>query len=142
MTEQEYDLLYDDVVNFLKEVNPCKIENGFCLRGKMGGGNFCCGGKDLECDPVCKHCSPSGCTAEKPLPCKLWLCREVEKSLTNNQWKILTMLRARAGALGSGDYFFRTTKSEIFEEYNSNKGYYDSISAHLEKGIECVKKPR
>ena len=82
---QNYNRLYKKILNFMTKVNPCKVEDGHCLRARLGGNNFCCG----ECCQYkpCKHLTKDGCSAEKPIACKLWLCREAIDNLTMAQRK-------------------------------------------------------
>lgn len=115
MTEQEYDILYDEIMEFLKEVNPCKVKNKKCFRNQQGGRNFCCGSVNSQGKGECKHCLSSGCTAEKPMACRLWLCPEAYGNLTVAERYKLNRLRERAGIFGNEDVMFRTTKKEAFD---------------------------
>lgn len=38
---KKYDELYTKALKILDDFNPCKIENGICLRSRSGGRNFC-----------------------------------------------------------------------------------------------------
>jgi len=63
---KEYDLLYQEACDLVAEFDPCKVEDGTCLRCREGDGvNFCCTG--------CKHRGAEGCTV-KAIWCKLWFC--------------------------------------------------------------------
>jgi hypothetical protein len=55
-----HDRLYDYANKIIKKYDPCKIENGACVRE-----NICCNG--------CKYLTKDGCSI-KCLWCKLWLC--------------------------------------------------------------------
>lgn len=77
--EKIYDTLYEEADKVLKEFNPCEHkgdgDNHICLGStkenpamwKENSAACCCGG--------CKFWKINvGCTAEKPLSCKVWLC--------------------------------------------------------------------
>lgn len=73
--EKLYDGLYAEAEAILKMYSPCevKVRNGHvkCLGCRVKDevalqNELCCGG--------CNFHSVTGCTAEKPLACKLWLC--------------------------------------------------------------------
>lgn len=78
-----YNNLWKKADNFVKKVNPCKIENGKCLRAQKGGRNFCCG--EYCGMSVCPHLGESGCQAKKPLGCRLWLCEDAIEDLTKKE---------------------------------------------------------
>ena len=86
---KDYKNLYHKVDVWLKKVNPCKIKNGQCLRGRSGGRNFCCGSENSNGEGACSHCTSTGCNAKQPLACRLWLCQYAMSELTPNQKKQL-----------------------------------------------------
>jgi hypothetical protein len=62
----EYDELYEEAERFIKKYNPCKVENGTCLRFReIRDGNFCC--------RHCENLTEKGCSI-KSLTCKTWFC--------------------------------------------------------------------
>jgi hypothetical protein len=78
--ERKFEELYAKAEEVLKRYNPCAI---IVVKGKV----HCidCGKKaksiffkpavqNLLCCGGCKFHNDKGCTAEKPLTCKLWLC--------------------------------------------------------------------
>jgi hypothetical protein len=102
--EKLYDDLFKEASNFLKKYNPCKIQNGYCLRNhKYGERNFCCGG--------CPHLTLNGCKAEKPLMCKLWLCDYALKELSPEVRKEFFVLSNKISK--EGFYKYRTTKEDM-----------------------------
>lgn len=73
-----FDDLWSRVDSFIREVNPCDVQCGTCVRKrKKQGENFCCRG--------CDHLGPSGCCADRPLPCRAWLCVTALRGLTAEQ---------------------------------------------------------
>jgi len=81
---QKYDMLFKKAELFMKENNPCKIENGTCLRGRTTTfANFCCSG--------CSHLKEEGCSV-KALRCKSWLCPTAEVTLPLEKRKELYKL--------------------------------------------------
>ncbi len=97
--EEIYDFLYDLADMEIRKHNPCKVEDGKCIRGY-----FCCRG--------CKHLSSVGCTV-KGLYCKIWLCQSVLQKLHEKTPESLTLLRAigeLAGIYGLLQY--RRSKEE------------------------------
>lgn len=107
-----YKELYHEVEVFLRKANPCKICNGKCERGRSGGRNFCCGAVGSDGKGACKNCKPTGCTADRPLACRLWLCAYAEGNLGVNQKKKLNELRMRAGIFGNEKVMFRATRQD------------------------------
>ena len=112
-----YDKLYDKVDAFMVKTNPCKVENGKCIRGRNGGRNFCC---DVYGEmPKCKHLSKDGCKANKPLACRLWLCGDARENLTPDEDLELYHLEQDFSDLfimaGSPDYV-RKSKEEFFKK--------------------------
>jgi hypothetical protein len=73
-----HDRLYDYADKLIKEYDPCKIENGKCVR--LVG--MCCGG--------CKYLTEDGCST-KCLWCKLWLCDYLLKK--PEYWPLISKLR-------------------------------------------------
>lgn len=117
-----YNNLYYEVDKFMKSINPCKISGGKCARGKSGGTNFCCGAFGTSTGKDCSYCSSTGCKAEKPLACRLWLCRTAESNLNEKQLKQLEYYRKLAGIFANERIAFRATKQDakkIFEKYHN-----------------------
>lgn len=109
----EYDKLYQKIVDFMRDVNPCKIKNGICYRGKKGGRNFCC--KD------CKHLTENGCSAKKPIACKLWLCQEAIDNMTKKQRKKYYEIENEYWHFKDTNHWyfdFRLSKEEFKKENN------------------------
>ena len=86
---KDYKNLYHKVDVWFKKVNPCKIKNGQCLRGRSGGRNSCCGSENNNGEDSCSHCTSTGCNAKQPLACRLLLCQYAMSELTPNQKKQL-----------------------------------------------------
>lgn len=107
-----YKNLYHEVEKFLKKANPCKICNGKCERGRNGGRNFCCGSAGSDSKGACSYCKSTGCTADRPLACRLWLCAYAEGNLNANQKKKLKEFRWRAGIFGNETIMFRATRQD------------------------------
>lgn len=102
-----YKSLYYKVEQWLKKNNPCKICNGKCLRGRMGGKNFCCG--ETGSLKACSHCGADGCKGNKPLACRLWLCFAAENALSPKQTAELKAFRKAAGVFGNETLMLRAT---------------------------------
>lgn len=104
--EKLYDHLYAEAEAILKEHNPCRVHT--CSAGVVCT-EWVCLRKEREairsytdarantlCCTRCQfHDKAKGCQAEKPLPCKLWLC-EYAKKLFPEAEKKLKALRYRA----------------------------------------------
>lgn len=82
-----FDDLYSLADKFIQKWNPCQIEikNGVatCISSRTRPSFtkprvLCCTGCEY-------HSATKGCTAEKPLTCKLWLCDEVK--LPKEAWR-------------------------------------------------------
>lgn len=80
--EEKFDFLYDCTEKVLSKYNPCKIsflKSGVnCIDCKAGFSNpndLCCTG--------CRFHTDKGCVANKPLTCKLYLCRTATKKFPN-----------------------------------------------------------
>lgn len=98
-----YDALWGRVDKFIIRVNPCKVEAGRCFRSRCGGDNFCCSG--------CEHLGPAGCTADKPLACRQWLCDEALGTLTESECEELDQLNED---MHLADFFcVRGTKQDV-----------------------------
>jgi len=76
-----YDILYDIADGLFREYNPCKIENGKCVRGRDGG---CCEG--------CEYLKENGCSV-KALFCKLWLCEPMLNKYPQLRKKLVYLSR-------------------------------------------------
>lgn len=107
-----YKNLYHEVEKFLNKANPCRISNGKCARGKDGGRNFCCGSTNSNGQGACSHCGKNGCTADRPLACRLWLCHTAEKNLSKAQLEKLNNFRKLAGFFGNENIMFRATRQD------------------------------
>lgn len=125
--EQKFDELFDLADNILKKYNPCGIKK---VNGNVschGCGNhhilknifierttntLCCSGCRFH-DTIC------GCTAEKPLMCKLWLCNTVTLNFPDVDTE-LENLRNQASKMGFCGY--RLDKKELLKKsFNINK---------------------
>lgn len=115
---KQYKNFYYEVEKFLKKANPCKISNGQCARGRDGGRNFCCGAENSDGQGACSKCGKNGCSADRPLACRLWLCYTAEKNLTKSQKKQLEMFRKFAGIFGNGTLMFRADRYTARKIYN------------------------
>lgn len=118
---KDYKNLYHKVDVWLKKVNPCKIKNGQCLRGRSGGRNFCCGSENSNGEGVCSHCTSTGCNAKQPLACRLWLCQYAMSELTPNQKKQLEDFKKAAGNFGNEVLMFRASKEIAKKIFYQNK---------------------
>ena len=116
-----YKNLYHKVDVWLKKVNPCKIKNGQCLRGRSGGRNFCCGSENSNGEGVCSHCTSTGCNAKQPLACRLWLCQYAMSELTPSQKKQLEDFKKAAGNFGNEVLMFRASKEIAKKIFYQNK---------------------
>jgi hypothetical protein len=102
--EQLYDKLYNEAEELIKLYNPCQIENGICLRARKDKcKSFCCHG--------CKHLTEKGCSANKPLPCKIWFCYIAFDNLPDKARFKIQMLKNKIVR----NYFdsFRYSKDEM-----------------------------
>ena len=118
---KDYKNLYHKVDVWLKKVNPCKIKNGQCLRGRSGGRNFCCGSENSNGEGICSHCTSTGCNAKQPLACRLWLCQYAMSELTPNQKKQLEDFKKAAGNFGNEVLMFRASKEIAKKIFYQNK---------------------
>ena len=118
---KDYKNLYHKVDVWLKKVNPCKIKNGQCLRGRSGGRNFCCGSENSNGEGGCSHCTSTGCNAKQPLACRLWLCQYAMSELTPNQKKQLEDFKKAAGNFGNEVLMFRASKEIAKKIFYQNK---------------------
>ena len=118
---KDYKNLYHKVDVWLKKVNPCKIKNGQCLRGRSGGRNFCCGSENSNGEGACSHCTSTGCNAKQPLACRLWLCQYAMSELTPNQKKQLEDFKKAAGNFGNEVLMFRASKEKVKKIFYKNK---------------------
>lgn len=118
---KDYKNLYHKVDVWLKKINPCKIKNGQCLRGRSGGRNFCCGSENSNGEGVCSHCTSTGCNAKQPLACRLWLCQYAMSELTPNQKKQLEDFKKAAGKFGNEVLMFRASKEKVKKIFYQNK---------------------
>jgi hypothetical protein len=109
---KEYDLIYQEACDLITEFDPCKVENGECVRARESkdAPNFCCGG--------CKHLSSEGC-AVKAIWCKLWFCHGWGNfSLGREFSNRLRELRKRVHRLPRGiKQGGRLSKEELFSYY-------------------------
>ena len=105
---QHYDNLFKEGETFLKKHNPCKIQNGTCLRGRSGGNNFCCSG--------CLNLSNIGCKV-KSLTCQSWLCDEAEKGLSKNGLEDFYKFKTKVDS--SGFNVFRGSKKQSLVAFKS-----------------------
>ena len=106
--EKLYDELFAEADAFVKEVNPCKVVNGECLRKyKFNQQNFCCRG--------CRHLRKTGCTANKPLSCRIWLCNYAWYNLTPEQQ---TRQKEIQNKIEKADlWLVRATKEDMIKFY-------------------------
>ena len=118
---KDYKNLYHKVDVWLKKVNPCKIKNGQCLRGRSGGRNFCCGSENSNGEGACSHCTSTGCNAKQPLACRLWLCQYAMSELTPSQKKQLEDFKKAAGNFGNEVLMFRASKEIAKKIFYQNK---------------------
>ena len=118
---KDYKNLYHKVDVWLNKVNPCKIKNGQCLRGRSGGRNFCCGSENSNGEGACSHCTSTGCNAKQPLACRLWLCQYAMSELTPNQKKQLEDFKKAAGNFGNEVLMFRASKEIAKKIFYQNK---------------------
>lgn len=118
---KDYKNLYHKVDVWFKKVNPCKIKNGQCLRGRSGGRNFCCGSENSNGEGACSHCTSTGCNAKQPLACRLWLCQYAMSELTLNQKKQLEDFKKAAGNFGNEVLMFRASKEIAKKIFYQNK---------------------
>lgn len=116
-----YKNLYHKVDAWLKKVNPCKIKNGQCVRGRSGGRNFCCGAENSNGEGACSYCTSTGCNAKQPLACRLWLCQFAMKELTINQKKQLEDFKKAAGNFGNDVLMFRASKEKAKKIFIENR---------------------
>lgn len=116
-----YKNLYHKVDAWLKKVNPCKIKNGQCIRGRSGGRNFCCGAENSNGEGACSHCTSTGCNAKQPLACRLWLCQFATKELTPDQIKQLEAFKKAAGNFGNEVLMFRASKEKAKKIFYQNR---------------------
>lgn len=103
--EAKFDGLYDKAIELLNQYNPCQIQkigDKISCGGNYNGPKLCCGS--------CRHLSPTGCKADKPLACRLWLCPLSERKLSSDIMKKLNDLRYEAQRLGF--WVFRGEKEE------------------------------
>lgn len=106
--ELVYDQLYERAEKLLKEGNPCQWNCGKCIgmkRGTVNNTPQCC------CEGCCHW--KTGCTADKPLTCKLWLCKVAKKSTDKNTRRGLLDVSAEANRLGF--FAFRGEKKESID---------------------------
>lgn len=122
--EEEYDILFKKIDDFMLRVNPCSVKDGKCLRAQMGGSNFCCGSSERY--KKCSHCSSNGCNAEKPLGCRAWLCKEAENSFTPEQAKEYRRIK-----LEIIDFLF--DNGNDLDYFRKDK--HDIVSSHYEKQL-------
>jgi hypothetical protein len=97
--EKIFDELYDRVDSLIKRHNPCQvtvtpntrfvsgvdvrctsnrestIKCGIFDKGKRRSLDLCCGG--------CEFHTPTGCVAEKPMACRMWLCYTIKNNPKN-----------------------------------------------------------
>ena len=118
---KDYKNFYHKVDVWFKKVNPCKIKNGQCLRGRSGGRNFCCGSENSNGEGACSHCTSTGCNAKQPLACRLWLCQYAMSELTPNQKKQLEDFKKAAGNFGNEVLMFRASKEKVKKIFYQNK---------------------
>lgn len=132
--ESIYDALYKRIDDIIKEKNPCKVQitgsgKSLCVtcaysrKTKMPWWNetfnndLCCGG--------CKFLGKNGCTANKPIMCRSWLCSTShEKSINfgkvKKQLEDLTLKYK-----GWFDYCFRGDKKMTINETLENCLVYE-----------------
>ena len=124
-TNKAYKNLYHKVDVWLKKVNPCKIKNGQCIRGRSGGRNFCCGAETSNGEGACSHCTSTGCNAKQPLACRLWLCQYAMSELTPNQKKQLEDFKKAAGNFGNDVLMFRASKEKAKKIFIENRKLFN-----------------
>ena len=120
-----YKNFYHKVDVWLKKVNPCKIKNGQCVRGRSGGRNFCCGAENSNGEGACSHCTSTGCNAKQPLACRLWLCQFAIKELTISQKKQLEAFKKAAGNFGNDVLMFRASKEKAKKIFIENRKLFN-----------------
>ena len=73
-----YDILFEKADKIIKKTNPCKIKCGKCFRAQRYNveNAFCCDAYSTFFTkiPECKYLTKNGCSAEKPLYCRVWFC--------------------------------------------------------------------
>lgn len=96
-TRKQLEILFDDLYAeaeaILKLYKPCevRVRSGHvkCLgcrkqnTSNSAQDELCCGG--------CRFHSVNGCTAEKPLACKLWLCHEAKTKYPKAAKRLLAL---------------------------------------------------
>jgi hypothetical protein len=104
---RKYDELYIRALKILDEFNPCKVENGTCIRGRNGGCNFCCDG--------CSNLSEKGCTVQS-LYCRTWLCEPAARDMSE-KYKMFDELMTQIDdeAQKYDLHVFRASKLECLE---------------------------
>jgi hypothetical protein len=85
-----YDVLYEMADKVLKEHNPCRVENGKCLRCQKGGHNFCC--------DDCQYLKDNGCSV-KALYCRVWLCGSHHRGIVENELNFIHYIARQHGLL-------------------------------------------
>lgn len=116
-----YDLIYKLADEYIREYNPCKIdEHGRCERSKplnctCCGGRFSSSGDNRPQTHICEHLGESGCTV-KALYCKLWLCAEIKEKNPEvaNKLESLLTLSQWLGIAGNFRATFRKSKEQTF----------------------------
>ena len=109
--EELYDRLYAEAEAILKQYNPCRVHKcsagvvcteWVCLNKDRGAIRHATDAKpNTLCCTGCQfHDKAKGCQAEKPLPCKLWLCNYAKRLFPEAEDR-LDVLRERA------DVFFK-----------------------------------
>ena len=113
--EKEYDILFKEVNEFIERINPCQIIDGICLRGRKGNKNFCC--YETPTSPKCKYCH-NGCTANKPLFCRIWLCDEAFFNLNSNDMEKCRELENKVSSFLDKYNLdgFRKSKDDLIKE--------------------------
>ena len=113
--EKEYDELFNEVDDFIKNLNPCQIKDNTCFRGRTGKQNFCCGKTPHY--SVC-HYNNNGCQANKPLFCRIWLCDEAFFNLNHDNMKKCRELEFKVSSFFNKYHLdgFRKSKDELIEE--------------------------
>lgn len=130
--EREYDKLYDKVAKLISKTNPCEVT----IKNKTATCMACfkrCGGEiiqpnELCCDGCAHHNIKKGCQAEKPLMCKLWLCRhsqekypEVTKKLSNfrrEAYKLFGVLCIRGDKTETISHIFNMDSKALYRGVN------------------------
>lgn len=72
---QEYDRLYQQAADILKEHNPCEIKSCWdCVGGRnlLRNPTYCCSG--------CPFVSKKGRCTVKALGCKIWICKSAAQT--------------------------------------------------------------